>query len=352
MNLDTLDLLLTAISPSEQKYRSGLLYHNWDNLEKVLHDGREVYILQIDGTEGTVLDTDNFLSDHKYDSRSLSPRISVKRNSRFNPVPEHIHSHIEINYVYSGVCPQVIDGTPVTLKKDQVLLIDTNCPHSIPALGENDIMVSLIIEKEYLRDHIFSQFSKDSILSRFFINAINERTNHDHFLLFHSENDRRIPMFFRELLCECYDPSINSADIIMHLFYAIMAELINVYENDMAKEQKSLNQTPIVPMIRYIERNFLTCTQESVAEFFHISTNYVSTLLKKYTGFTYIQMIQIQKLRQAAELLVNTGYSVTEIASRSGYENVSFFYKKFQERYGCSPGEYREGHRGGKNCSP
>lgn len=92
-------------------------------------------------------------------------------------------------------------------------------------------------------------------------------------------------------------------------------------------------------------RQILSCTQESVAEFFHISTNYVSTLLKKYTGFTYIQLIQIQKLRKAAELLVNTGYSITEVASLSGYENVSFFYKKFHARYGCSPGEYREKHR-------
>ena len=158
---------------------------------------------------------------------------------------------------------------------------------------------------------------------------------------FHSENDRRIPMFFNELFCECFDPSINSTDIIMHLFYTIMAELINVYEDDLTKGGSYSHNSIVIPMLRYMERNFRTCTQESVADFFHISPNYVTRLLKKYTGMTYIQLIQAQKLQTAANLLKQTTLPVTEIAQRAGYENVTFFYKKFQEKYHCQPGEYR-----------
>lgn len=341
MNINALDHYLRTLSASEERYKSGHPYKKWTNLKKIMIDGRSVSILQdTDYTFGNQNFNDVFPSP-KHAVSSAAPQLHIKRNSRFNPVPEHIHTHIEINYVYSGSCPQVIDEKPVTLQANQVLLIDTNCPHSISALGENDIMISILLQKEYLRDHIFSQFSKDSILSHFFINAINEKTSHDHFLLFHSENNRRIPLFFNELFCECYDPSINSADIIMHLFYTIMAELINVYENDLVKEHSFSETTPIVPMIHYIDKNFLTCTQESVAEFFHISPNYVSTLLKKYTDMTYIQMVQAHKLKYAAGLLKNSDHAVTEIANLAGYENVSFFYKKFREYYHCSPKEYR-----------
>ena len=148
-------------------------------------------------------------------------------------------------------------------------------------------------------------------------------------------------MFFNELFCECFDPSINSTDIIMHLFYTIMAELINVYEDDLTKGDSYSQNSVVIPMLRYIERNFRTCTQESVADFFHISPNYVTRLLKKYTGMTYIQLIQAQKLQTAANLLKQTTLPVTEVAQRAGYENVTFFYKKFQEKYHCQPGEYR-----------
>lgn len=82
-------------------------------------------------------------------------------------------------------------------------------------------MISIIPKTDFLREHMFNQFSNDSILSLLLMRST-KKTDHDHYLLFHSENDRRIPMFFNELFCECFDPSINSTDIIMHLFYTIM----------------------------------------------------------------------------------------------------------------------------------
>lgn len=340
MNLNTLHHYLTTLSPSELRYRAGEHYTGWENMPKVVVHGKEYSLLNITDTDS--LGEPHPASFYTPGIHAALPEISIKKNSRFNPVPEHIHPYIEINYVYSGQCPQVIDGKPVTLMKNQVLLIDTNCPHSIEALGENDIMISIIVKTDFLRDHMFSQFSKDSILSRFFINAINEKTNHNHYLLFHSENDRRIPLFFNELFCECFDPSINSNDIILHLFYTIMAELINVYENDLTKESAFSTSSMVIPMLRFIERNFQTCTQESVADFFHISPNYVTRLLKKYTGLTYIQLIQEQKLEYASKLLRQTTLSVTEIAHKSGYENVTFFYKKFQQKYHCHPSDFRK----------
>lgn len=53
----------------------------------------------------------------------------------------------------------------------------------------------------------------------------------------------------------------------MHLFYTIMAELINVYEDDLTKGGSYSHNSIVIPMLRYMERNFRTCTQESVADF-------------------------------------------------------------------------------------
>lgn len=344
MNLAALDHYLRELSPSEKRYQSGYSYTGWNKMKHIEINGRDCIVLKIDASDSEYAEEKQHPTDSDPAMSTTLPFLRIKRNSRFNPVPEHIHTHIEISYVYSGRCRQTVNGNPITLEKNQLLLIDTNCPHSITALEEDDIMISILLNKDFLRENVFTQFSRDSILSHFFINAINEKTDHDHYLLFHSENDRRIPMFFRELFCECYDPSVNSSDIILHLFYTIMAELINVYENEFAKEDHFAYNVPIVPMIRYIEKNFKTCTLESVAGFFHISPNYVSILLKKYTDLTYMQMIQVQKLKYAETLLKTTDFSIAEITHRAGYKNVSFFYKKFQERYCCSPADYRQRH--------
>ena len=47
------------------------------------------------------------------------------------------------------------------------------------------------------------------------------------------------------------------------------------------------------------------------------------------------------RLRKAAELLVNTGLSVKEIASRSGWEDEYYFSRQFKMNYHLSPGQYR-----------
>lgn len=338
MNLSALDHCMFQLSESEKQYLSGTHPDFWGQIPLKEVNGRQVYcVSNVGHYPGSSSASASLLSNAMIGENNLL----VRRNSRFNAVPEHVHSYVELNYVYSGKCPQTINGHEIVLEKNQVLFIDTDCPHSISRLEEDDIMVSIMISKEFLKDHMFSEFSKDSILSNFFINTINEQTNHDHHLLFHSENNRRIQLFFQEFFCECFDPSINSTDILYHLFYVIMAELINVYENDFTHEQDFISHTPVASIIRYIESKYTTCTQQSVADFFHISPNYVSLLLKKYTGMNYIQLVQEKRLSTAASLLEKTSLSVTDIANEVGYENVSFFYNKFRQKYGCSPKEYQ-----------
>ena len=47
------------------------------------------------------------------------------------------------------------------------------------------------------------------------------------------------------------------------------------------------------------------------------------------------------KLSQAAWLLKNTQLSTEAIFHSVGYENSSFFHRKFREKYGKTPREFR-----------
>lgn len=46
-------------------------------------------------------------------------------------------------------------------------------------------------------------------------------------------------------------------------------------------------------------------------------------------------------MQYASKLLLNSSYSIDQIAHECGYQNLSFFYKKFKETYYCLPKEYR-----------
>ncbi len=326
MNLTSLDDNLRALTKSEIKYKSGFLPTFWEHLPLISRDDKVIYLF------------------NSTNQLTTSPnKLHIKKQSRFASCPLHTHSWVEINYMYSGSCPQTINDQNYVLKEGQVILIDTDTPHSTEALGENDIMISILIDKDYLNSNFFNRMSKDSILSQFFINAIAKNTNHNNYILFHSNHSRRIPIFFQEFLCEFYDPSVNSGDMINSLFNLILSELINVYENDMEKQEfKVTNKASIISILRYLEGNYKSCTLESTAAFFNMNANYLTTLLKQQTGMSYKELVQLQRLKYAEKLLTNTNMPISEIANTIGYENVSFFYKKFKSFYGCSPKEFRE----------
>ena len=68
----------------------------------------------------------------------------------------------------------------------------------------------------------------------------------------------------------------------------------------------------------------------------------MSRMLKKRTGKNFKELLQLRKLQQAAYLLQNSTLSIDKIIEHIGYENSSYFYRMFHEKYGCSPSEYRE----------
>lgn len=346
MEIEELNHRLFELTQSERAYQTGLRYEWLESNRIVTFEGRPVIQMSDEALQNTLTAGQRA---HGGKPLSLAGRFALKRNSRFNPVPEHIHTYMEMSYVYAGTCPQVVNGRNVTLRENQVLLLDSNCPHSISELGPNDVTISVIVSKPYLQQLLADALDSSNMVANFLLNVLNEQTDHNRYVRFHTQDNRRVRRYFQELLCEYFTPSTGAETIILHLLQLILAELVNAYEEACANRDRSTagKRVSVIPIIRYIEDNYLTCTQESVAEHFYISPNYVSTLLKKHTGMTYRQAVQAQKLGHAASLLRNTTLPVSDIARSSGYENQSFFYRKFKEKYGCLPAEYRSSHTRG-----
>ena len=72
---------------------------------------------------------------------------------------------------------------------------------------------------------------------------------------------------------------------------------------------------------------------------------WLSRMVKRLTGRTYKELLQIKRLNQAAFLLLNTRLAVADVALAVGYDNTSYFYRIFKERYQMSPKEYRKNNR-------
>ena len=98
-------------------------------------------------------------------------------------------------------------------------------------------------------------------------------------------------------------------------------------------------------MLLYIEKNYETITLEKMAKYFGFNANYLSSYLKKKTGYTFVKLVQIQRINVAAEYLAFTNAPIEDIALKVGYENPSYFYKIFRKYIGGSPTDYRNQHQ-------
>jgi AraC family transcriptional regulator, transcriptional activator of pobA len=82
-------------------------------------------------------------------------------------------------------------------------------------------------------------------------------------------------------------------------------------------------------------------TVQFVAETLHVSTSYLSSLLKVLTGQSTQQHIHDKLIEKAKEKLSTTELSVSEIAYELGFEHSQSFNRLFKSKTSLSPLEFR-----------
>ncbi len=90
-----------------------------------------------------------------------------------------------------------------------------------------------------------------------------------------------------------------------------------------------------------IAHNYREASLSNVAHKFGVSLAYVSECVRIKTGRTYKELLQKRRIETAARLLRHSDLNIHQIITQVGYENTSYFYRLFHERYGQSPREYR-----------
>lgn len=317
---------LHNITNRESLYRNGYIDENLKLFSHVIIDEQEIMKFSYAGISA---------------EKDGIPFL-VRKHSRFRDYPFHIHDWIEISYMYSGNCTQIINSKEYKMEEGQFLLMAPGTIHTIKPLSENDIIVQIALGQKYLTQNFFNRLSSNSIVTSFFIDAFSSTNKIDSFFLFQSQTSERLRIFIEEFLCEWYEPSLASIDTQNNLFSLIISELVNIINKTDTPSSHLYKNQYILPALQYIEKNYKTVTLKEAASHFGLNPNYLSNILKKHTGLSFNELVQSEKLSACERLLTSSSMSVIEIANFVGYQNISFFYRIFKNKYGCMPGEYRD----------
>ena len=131
---------------------------------------------------------------------------------------------------------------------------------------------------------------------------------------------------------------------IMHLWQTEkeLAELMLVkllLESRMANEYKNKIAYEVREYLRVHAREALRV--DAVARRFGYSGDHLSRIYKQEFGHDLKEGIVRQRLAYIESLLLNTEYSVKEIAHMSGFEDENIFVKFFKYHEGLTPKNYR-----------
>ena len=96
----------------------------------------------------------------------------------------------------------------------------------------------------------------------------------------------------------------------------------------------------------YIESHYKErFSLRAIAGGLFINGSYLLRVFKKHTGFTLLAYHNHVRCERAKELLSDTDESVSEIGEAVGFVSSAHFSHVFKKTEGCTPSEYRAGHR-------
>lgn len=104
-----------------------------------------------------------------------------------------------------------------------------------------------------------------------------------------------------------------------------------------------MNTQNILKTIKYIEENYTRKIKlEELAALTALNPDYYTKVFKKLCGLTPCDLIQHIRISRAVELLLNTGFMISDISGMVGFDDANYFARIFKKIMGVSPTTYRD----------
>lgn len=267
--------------------------------------------------------------------------IDITKNNRFSFVPAHTHSFIEFNYMYSGSCTQYINDEKVVLHQNELLVVDKDIVQRIDYTNENDILINILIQTDSPYERVFESIPESTnIVTQLLYNGTRVNSLHNSFIMFDLKSSEVSKKLIESLIQVGLSDSSERQRSLQLIFSALVLELPKLITKQIVNFEDS-SSDDLLPVLRYIEKNFSTTSLKKVSEIFGYNTNYLGNKIKANTGKTFKELVEKRRLSAAQNLMLKTNLKLWEINEVIGYQNISSLFRLFKKYLNTTPSEYK-----------
>ena len=207
-----------------------------------------------------------------------------------------------------------------------------------------DIGINFIALPEFF-DIPLQMMRRQNVIADFLLGTLQQNNTVPQYLLFELKDQKYISNLMENMISSVVYDSENEDVINQYSMGLVFLYLLNNMNKLAHNSSQSYEDVVIQAALRYIDSQYRTAVLSRIAEDFNLSLSAVSRMIKKNTGFTFVELLMRKRFQKALMFLVETELPVEQIAANIGYENLSYFYRQFKAHYGVTPSRYRAEHK-------
>jgi AraC-like DNA-binding protein len=271
--------------------------------------------------------------------------IFTRKKTEFD-FPLHNHDEFELNLILGGKGVKRIVGDHTEVIDDaELVLVGNNLPHgwfTNQYKWEEGMPEVKEITLQFHRDLFDDKFLRRNQL--FFIRSLLDKSVRG--ISFSKDTiDRIMPRLLALAQKSGFDSILELMSILHDL--SVSRNMRVLSNSTFTDENINFNSRRIEKVFAYMRDNYdKEITLEGVAKLAGMTEVSFSRFIKKRTGKTFIESLNEIRLGHTSRSLIDTTNTISEIAYKCGFNNLSYFNRIFKNKNGCTPKEFRENYAG------
>ena len=242
-------------------------------------------------------------------------------------VKAHTHPYFHMVLILRGQDQFVVAEHPITLNEGQCLIIPPDTEHTFSNTTENNT------------EHLELKFTITNHAMHARVLRVSNQV---------LENDLANALFkhiLHEYATQCNPADDAPAAYLTALLHALTEEDRHQSPRQFTYVDASGCSNLAQRVIRYLEAHYAEdISLDTLAAALGYNKTYLCGVFKKDTDLTILDCLNTIRIRRAAELIVYSDHSLSQVSELCGFSSVSHFNRVFLKYVGATPGQCRRAY--------